>query len=116
MGWTDFTVSVGDYSQSGDGANECACRVEQELYEDLVEREMWDRIINKLVEILPALLAKEDITQRFDEFEVFDLYDNSLLLALRYNRTDDIWELFETSFEDGEWSEDVDDGDSAQPE
>lgn len=115
MGWHNFSVPAENFSAPEDGSNDYACRVERDLYETLIDREMWDRTFEKLLELLPRLLDNDDITTRFEEFELFDLYDNSMLLAFRYNRSDDIWELYETSI-DEEWSVDGDDADDAKPE
>lgn len=115
MAWHLFSVSADNYTSPTDDSNECPCRVDLELFETLVEREMWDRTLEKLLETLPRLLDREDITARYDEFELFDLYDNALLLSFRYNRTEDIWELFETSI-DEEWTVEGEETDDARPE
>ncbi len=95
MAWHLFSVPTA----VGDEASDFECRIDSELYEQLIERDMWDRVTDKLAEILPRLNETE-LRERYEEFELFDLFDVSTILAVRFCRTVQVWDLFEVDSAD----------------
>ena len=98
MSWHIFPVCT---ESSDDGADTPECRIDSDLQDLLVEREMWDRTVEELVKIVFRLLERKDGKMVSEEFEVFDLFDESILMAVRYSQSAEIWELYET-FRDSE--------------